>query len=109
MVELGCPVGIPGFGLKGRVREGSLFTPGGAPVQESVDVIGLSIMSGAHLPITRKLMKLKDAEGLDDVRIVVGGVIPRQDISVLTELGVHAVFPGGTSFEAIIQTIKEMF
>jgi methylmalonyl-CoA mutase C-terminal domain/subunit len=68
---------------------------------KSVDVIGLSIMSGAHLPICQKLVELCHGEGLDDVQLAVGGVIPRQDIEKLRQIGIHGVFPGGTPFEEI--------
>ncbi len=75
-------------------------------VQESVDVIGLSIMSGAHLPICRKLMEMVRAESLDEVLVVVGGVIPRQDVAALQEMGIGGIFPGGTPFDAIVESIK---
>jgi len=77
--------------------------------QEAVDIIGLSIMSGAHLPICKKLMAMMKAEGLSDIRLTVGGVIPHQDIPKLEEIGVAAVFPGGTSFEDIISGINNLF
>ena len=77
--------------------------------QESVDVIGLSIMSGAHLPICRKLMVMMKGKGLSHTRLTVGGVIPHQDIPKLKEIGVAAVFPGGTSFEDIINGINNLF
>jgi methylmalonyl-CoA mutase C-terminal domain/subunit len=76
-------------------------------IEEDVDVIGLSIMSGAHIPIAKKLMELIDKEGLDNVLIVVGGVIPTKDIPILKEIGVKGVFPGGTPFEESIAFIKE--
>jgi methylmalonyl-CoA mutase C-terminal domain/subunit len=76
-------------------------------MQEDVDVIGLSIMSGAHVPICRKLMDLVKKEGLDDVLVVVGGVIPNKDVSTLKDLGVKGIFPGGTRFEEIATFIKE--
>lgn len=76
-------------------------------LQESVDVIGLSIMSGAHLPISRRVVELCREKGLDDVLIVVGGVIPNRDIPQLKELGVHGVFPGGTPFIEFIDWIKD--
>jgi methylmalonyl-CoA mutase C-terminal domain/subunit len=69
-------------------------------VQEDVDVIGLSIMSGAHIPICRKLMAMIRDQGLDDKLIVVGGVIPNKDIPLLKEIGVGGVFPGGASVRA---------
>ena len=77
-------------------------------VQEAVDVIGLSIMSGAHLPICQKLLEMMKSEGIEDIPVAVGGVIPKQDIARLKELGVKGVFPGGTSFVEIIKEIKEI-
>jgi len=74
-------------------------------VQEAVDVIGLSIMSGAHLPICRRLLALMQAEGIADVPVVVGGVIPQQDIPKLRDMGIRGVFPGGTSFDEMIAGI----
>jgi methylmalonyl-CoA mutase C-terminal domain/subunit len=76
-------------------------------IQESVDVIGLSIMSGAHLSICEELMRRVGKGRLDDVLVVVGGVIPRQDIPKLKELGIEGVFPGGTPFEESIRWIQE--
>ena len=76
-------------------------------LQEDVDVIGLSIMSGAHIPISRKLMQMIKEEKLDDKIVVVGGVIPSRDVASLKELGVDGVFPGGTYFDDIVQFIKE--
>jgi len=77
-------------------------------VQEAVDVIGLSIMSGAHIPICKKLLALMNAEGIRDIPVVVGGVIPQQDIARLKQMGVRGVFPGGTPFDEIIAGIKEI-
>jgi len=76
-------------------------------LQEDVDVIGLSIMSGAHIPITEKLVKKAREAGIDDKMIVVGGVIPVRDIPRLKELGVRGVFPGGTPFAEIVSVIRE--
>ncbi len=76
-------------------------------LEEDVDVIGLSVMSGAHIPISRKLMQLIKEEKMDDTLVIVGGVIPGRDVSSLQELGVDGVFPGGTSFDEIVQFIKE--
>src|SRR4030042_879259 len=72
-------------------------------VQEAADVIGLSIMSGAHVPICRKLMDMIKKEGFESVLVVVGGVIPNRDVPLLKELGVKGVFPGGTRFDEIPQ------
>jgi methylmalonyl-CoA mutase, C-terminal domain len=76
-------------------------------VQEAADVIGLSIMSGAHVPICRKLMDMIKKEGFESVLVVVGGVIPNRDVPLLKEMGVKGVFPGGTRFDEITQFIKE--
>ena len=75
-------------------------------VQEAVDVIGLSIMSGAHLPICKKLLEMMKSEGIEDIPVTVGGVIPKQDIPKLKEMGVEGVFPGGTSFNDIATGIR---
>ena len=77
-------------------------------VQEAVDVIGLSIMSGAHLPICKKLQEMMKAEGIHDIPVAVGGVIPKQDIAKLNEMGVKGVFPGGTAFVDIIAGIQDL-
>lgn len=76
-------------------------------LQEDVDVIGLSIMSGAHIPITEKLVQKAREAGIDEKMIVVGGVIPVLDIPRLKELGVRGVFPGGTPFSEIVSVIKD--
>jgi methylmalonyl-CoA mutase C-terminal domain/subunit len=77
--------------------------------QEAVDVIGLSIMSGAHLPICKKLLGMMKVAGISNIRLTVGGVIPHQDIPELKKMGVAAIFPGGTSFENIITGMNKMF
>ena len=77
-----------------------------AAVQEAVDVIGLSIMSGAHLPICRRLLDLMASEGIQDIPVVVGGVIPKLDIAELREMGIQGVFPGGTPFDEIVAGIR---
>jgi methylmalonyl-CoA mutase C-terminal domain/subunit len=76
-------------------------------IQEDVDVIGLSIMSGAHLPICEKLTKEMKKKKIDDIMVVVGGVIPKRDIPKLQALGIKGVFPGGTPFDEPIHWIKE--
>jgi len=77
-------------------------------IQEAVDIIGLSIMSGAHLPICDKLLKLMRTENLQDVAVVVGGVIPARDVEALKTLGIKGVFPGGTPFDVFIEAIKKI-
>jgi len=78
-----------------------------AAIQEDVDVIGLSILTGAHIPITEKLMKQLKEAGADEIVVTVGGVIPSRDVAKLKSLGAKAVFPGGTSFEQITNFFKE--
>lgn len=76
-------------------------------IQEDVDVIGLSIMSGAHIPICRKLMEIMREKGIDDKLVMVGGVIPNKDIPSLENMGIKGIFPGGTHFDEFINFIKE--
>jgi methylmalonyl-CoA mutase C-terminal domain/subunit len=75
-------------------------------VQEDVDVVGLSIMSGAHIPICKKLMGLLQDEDMEDVLFIVGGVIPNKDIPILKEMGVTEVFPVGSRFDDIVAFIR---
>ncbi len=71
---------------------------------ESVDVVALSILSGAHLSLTRKLVASLEASGIrEDVKVVVGGAIPPPDVPRLLELGVARVFPTGTSLDDIVK------
>ncbi len=77
-----------------------------AALQEDADVIGLSILSGAHSHIAPKLMNLLKAKGLDDVLVVIGGIIPDVDIPELKEIGVKGVFPPGTPMQEIIDFIS---
>ncbi len=79
-----------------------------AAVQEDVDVIGLSILSGGHLPICRRLMELLAAEGVDDIAVCVGGVIPKRDVAALEEMGVKGVFPGGADLHQMTDAIKAL-
>ncbi|MCX5804798.1 MAG: cobalamin-dependent protein [Proteobacteria bacterium] len=75
-------------------------------LQEDVDIIGLSIMTGAHISIVGKLMKKMQEEDIIDKTVFVGGVIPAKDISKLKDLGVAGVFPGGTPLFETIELIK---
>jgi len=76
-----------------------------AAVEENADIIGLSILSGSHVPICRELLEKMEQQGIEGIKIIVGGVIPRADVKVLKDLGVSEVFRGGTSFDDIIQAI----
>jgi methylmalonyl-CoA mutase C-terminal domain/subunit len=78
-------------------------------IEEDVDVIGLSIMSGAHIPICRKLLDLLREKGASDVMVLVGGVIPGKDIPILKEMGVGEVFPGGSDIDAPANYLSEHF
>ena len=77
-----------------------------AALQEDVDVLGLSVLSGAHLPLTEKLMGLLKEKGLDDLLVLVGGNIPRRDIEKLEALGVDRVFRTGSQFDDIVSLIR---
>jgi methylmalonyl-CoA mutase, C-terminal domain len=77
-----------------------------AALQEDADVIGLSILSGAHNHIAPKLMDLLKARGLDDVLVVIGGIIPAVDIPRLKAIGVKGVFLPGTPMQQIVEFIN---
>jgi methylmalonyl-CoA mutase, C-terminal domain len=77
-----------------------------AALQEDADVIGLSILSGAHNHIAPRLMELLKAKGLDDVLVVIGGIIPDVDVPRLKEIGVKGIFLPGTPMQQIIDFIN---
>jgi methylmalonyl-CoA mutase C-terminal domain/subunit len=77
-----------------------------AALQEDADVIGLSILSGAHNHIAPRLMDLLKAKGLDDVMVVIGGIIPDLDIPKLKEIGVKGIFLPGTPMQDIVEFIN---
>ena len=77
-----------------------------AALQEDADVIGLSILSGAHNHIAPKLMELIKTRGLDDVLVVIGGIIPDVDIPKLREIGVKGIFQPGTPIDEIVKFIN---
>ena len=76
-----------------------------AAAQEDVDVVGISILSGAHLEILPEIVRLLREEAMDDVLVVVGGIIPEADRQTLLDLGVSGVFGPGTSTRAIVDFI----
>jgi methylmalonyl-CoA mutase, C-terminal domain len=78
-----------------------------AALQEDADVVGLSILSGAHNHIAPRLMELLRAKGLDDVLVVIGGIIPDVDIPKLKDIGVKGIFLPGTPMQDIIDFIQE--
>lgn len=77
-----------------------------AALQEDVDVIGLSILSGAHNAIVPRVVQLIKDKGMDDVLMVLGGTIPEQDVPFLNSHGVRGIFGPGTPMDAIIQFIR---
>lgn len=78
-----------------------------AALQEDVDVVGLSILSGAHLELTEKLIRRLRQEGLDEVVVVIGGNIPHQDRPKLLELGADAVFPTAAPLEKVVSFVMK--
>jgi methylmalonyl-CoA mutase C-terminal domain/subunit len=74
-------------------------------LQEDVDVIGLSILSGAHKTLFPRIMELLKQKGLTDVMVFAGGIIPEEDIPELKKLGVKEIFGPGTTTESIIQYV----
>lgn len=78
-----------------------------AALQEDVDVVGLSILSGAHMTLCPKVVELLHAQGQDDVLVLVGGIIPDDDVQRLREAGVHHVFGPGASTQAIADFIRQ--
>jgi methylmalonyl-CoA mutase, C-terminal domain len=77
-----------------------------AAIQEDADVIGLSILSGAHLHICPRVMALLEARGVTDVMVIVGGIIPEADAAMLNRLGIAGVFPPGTPMPHIVDFIR---
>ncbi|NDC31502.1 MAG: cobalamin B12-binding domain-containing protein [Bacteroidetes bacterium] len=77
-----------------------------AALQEDVDVIGVSILSGAHNTVFAKLKELMNKEGMTDVLLTGGGIIPNEDITTLNEIGVGKIFTPGTNTSEIAEYIK---
>ena len=77
-------------------------------IQEGVDIIGLSILSGVHLEIAEELMAKMKGKGVEGIPVVVGGVIPQKDIPLLKSIGVKEVFPVGSTFEEIVKGIRRI-
>ena len=78
-----------------------------AAAQEDVDVIGLSILSGAHNTLCPRLMELLGERGMSDVVVLIGGIIPEADIPRLKQAGITEVFPPGTTTQAIVDFIRQ--
>ncbi len=78
-----------------------------AALQEDVDVIGLSILSGAHMRLFPEIMKLLKEKGIDDVLVIAGGIIPEEDIKPLKKMGIKAIFGPGTPTTEIVEYIRK--
>jgi len=79
-----------------------------AALQEDVDVIGLSILSGAHMALAPRIFDLMKTHGLDDVKVIIGGIIPDEDIPALEKMGVSGVFGPGASMEKIVEHVRKV-
>jgi methylmalonyl-CoA mutase C-terminal domain/subunit len=77
-------------------------------VQEDVDLIGLSVLSGAHLGLTRKTLEALRHNGAEHVRVVVGGTVPQGDVKALLEMGASGVFPTGTPIETVVEEVRRI-
>jgi methylmalonyl-CoA mutase, C-terminal domain len=77
-----------------------------AALQEDVDAIGLSILSGAHMHLFPRIMELRREQKMEDVLVFAGGIIPDQDILRLKEIGIAEIFPPGSSLEEIISFVR---
>ena len=78
-----------------------------AAVQEDVDLIGLSVLSGAHMTLFKRVLELLKANNADDVMVIGGGIIPEEDIAKLKKLGIKEIFLPGTSLDQIVSWAKD--
>ncbi len=79
-----------------------------AALQEDVDVVGLSILSGAHMALVPRIREVMDSQGLDDIPLLVGGIIPDDDRNELEKYGVRGVFGPGANTEEIVRFIRHL-
>jgi methylmalonyl-CoA mutase C-terminal domain/subunit len=77
-----------------------------AALQEDVEVVGLSILSGAHMALVPRVLELLRANGLENVRLFIGGIIPDEDVPALKAMGVVGVFGPGASTEAVVEAVR---
>jgi methylmalonyl-CoA mutase C-terminal domain/subunit len=78
-----------------------------AALQEDVDVVGLSVLSGAHMALLPRIIELLHSNDMDDVLVIAGGIIPEEDIAPLEQAGVRGVFGPGTSTDDIVKFIRD--
>ncbi len=76
-----------------------------AALQEDVDFIGLSILSGAHMALAPRIFELMQQNDMSDVRVIIGGIIPEEDVEPLKKMGISGIFGPGTSTEEIVKHI----
>ena len=76
-------------------------------IQEDVDIVGLSVLSGAHLVLARRVIEGLRAQDAGDIAVVVGGIIPPRDVEALKQLGVRHVFPMGTPLPGIVKAFQQ--
>jgi len=78
-----------------------------AALQEDVDLIGLSVLSGAHMSLFKRVLELLKADKADDVAVIGGGIIPEEDIPKLKKLGIKEIFLPGTSLDSIVSWVRD--
>jgi methylmalonyl-CoA mutase C-terminal domain/subunit len=76
-----------------------------AAIEEDVDVVGVSILTGAHMTLLPRIRRLLDAQGAEDIGLIVGGVVPQEDIPLLEAAGVERVFLSGTPIAEIVRHV----
>jgi methylmalonyl-CoA mutase, C-terminal domain len=79
-----------------------------AALQEDVDVIGLSILSGAHMTLVPRILTLLREQGMEDVAVLIGGIVPKEDAGALLDLGVRGVFGPGTTTDEVVSFVREI-
>jgi methylmalonyl-CoA mutase C-terminal domain/subunit len=79
-----------------------------AALQEDVDVVGLSILSGAHMGLVPRILKSLQENGMQDVHVFVGGIIPEEDMPALLEMGVSAVYGPGTVTQQVVKDVRKI-
>jgi methylmalonyl-CoA mutase C-terminal domain/subunit len=80
-----------------------------AAIQEDVDVIGISILSGAHMFFLPEILRLLKERNAEDIPVIAGGVIPVEDIGELKKLGLREVFPSGSTMQEIVMYVKNLY
>jgi len=79
-----------------------------AALQEDVDLVGVSILSGAHMTLLPRILKLLQEKGLGDIPVLAGGIVPDEDAPALKEMGIAGIFGPGTSIQEIVEFINQI-